>query len=246
MGAHNVLQQLFLDGTPYVVADPGDAGTLTADRQLSLFKITTAAAETRTLAQPTKPNIMCMVCLDATSGDLTLTVTGGYNQAATTSLTLDTAGDWVLFMSVEVGSSYYWRVISSEGVNVTRTDITATTATATTANVTNLQFAVTAVNATAGGSAIGNAAALSAGFNRVSGADNTAAVKLPVAAAGLVVLVKSAVNGKTLPVFPQVNSSIDAIAANSAITLGATATGAAAMFVATNATHWNCFPADVT
>lgn len=117
MGAHNVLQQLFLDGTPYTAADSGDAGTLTADRQLCLFKITTSTAETRTLAQPVKPNIMCMVCLDADGGDLTLTVTGGYNAEADTSLTFGDAGDWVLFISVEVGSSFYWRIVASGGVN---------------------------------------------------------------------------------------------------------------------------------
>lgn len=254
MSSHNTLHELFSDACPYVIADPGNAGTLTCDRQMAMFKLTSAAAETRTLAQPTKPGIMCAVVVDVYVGDITLTVTGGYNQAAATSLTLGTAGDWVLFYSVEVGTSYYWRVIASEGVNVTRTDITATTGTittlgATTADVTtltatSLKLAVTALNAT--GSVIGNAAALSAGLNVVALADNTTGVQLPVASTGLVVLVKSTAASKILKVYPQVNSAIDALGANNAYSTAAVATGAAVMFVAQNATTWRSMPGDVT
>jgi len=121
MSAHNVLFELFSDQCPYEVASATDAATLTVDRQCQTFSITTAAAETRTLSQPTKPDCVCKVVLDVDGGDLTLTVTGGYNQAADTSITFDTAGDWVLFHSIEVGTSYYWRVASSEGTTISST-----------------------------------------------------------------------------------------------------------------------------
>jgi len=120
MSSHNTLFELFEEHCPYVMMDPGDAGTLEPDRQLAIFKITTAAAETRTLAQPTKPGLICAVAMDVDGGDLTLTVTGGYNQAADTSITFGDAGDWVVFYSVEVGTSQYWRVLGSEGVEIGR------------------------------------------------------------------------------------------------------------------------------
>jgi len=96
---------------------------------------------------------------------------------------------------------------------------------------------VAAVTAT--GSTISDGAALSAGFNLVTGLDNTTCVQLPVAAAGRVVVVKAGTSGKTLPVFPQVNSSINAIAANGAITIAA---NSAAFFVAYNSTAWFTVP----
>ena len=67
-----------------------------------------------------------------------------------------------------------------------------------------------------GGTAIGNANALSEGFNLVTGADNTAAVILPASVAGKVVHVKSNTSGKILIVFPPVSSAINGASANAA------------------------------
>jgi hypothetical protein len=58
------------------------------------------------------------VVLDTDDGDLTLTVTGGYNADGDTSVTFADAGDFVLFHSIKVGTSYYWRAIAQEGTNV--------------------------------------------------------------------------------------------------------------------------------
>ncbi len=80
--------------------------------------ITTATAEARTMARPTKPGILCSVVLDTDAGDLTLTVTGGYNFDGDTSITFDDAGDMVVFMSVKTGTTYQWQVIAQEGTNV--------------------------------------------------------------------------------------------------------------------------------
>jgi hypothetical protein len=255
MSSHNILQALYSDGTPYDVKDPGDAGTLIVDRQFAQFKITTVSTETnaRTLAQPTKANIICNVTLDVDGGDLTLTVTGGYNADAATSITFADAGDFVTFISIEVGTSYYWRVLAQEGTNVAGEDLTvdqatvttlgATTATLTNATLGRMQVTQTAV--TAAGSAIGNAAALSYGMNIVGAADNSKGVILPVAVANAVVEIISTVNAKSLLIYPQVNSAISGLAPNAALTLGASNTGAAAnaqlnsvRLVATNATQW--------
>lgn len=102
------------------------------------------------------------------------------------------------------------------------------------------KWTITSLNAA--NSAINNAAALSAGFNLVGAADNTKAVILPVAAEGLVVIVKSTVASKTLPVFPQVNSAIDALGASNVFTMTASTSGASGAFIATNATQWYSIP----
>jgi len=133
MSAGNILYSLFM--ARYVRKDPGDAGTINANNvqaQFALFPLVSAAAETRTLAQPTKAGLVVTLVLDTDGGDITLTVTGGYNADADTSLTLGDAGDFVTFISVKVGSSYYWRVLAFEGVNVAGEDLTVDQLTATT------------------------------------------------------------------------------------------------------------------
>jgi hypothetical protein len=103
---------------PFLMVDPGASGTITVDRYGAVVPIVTAGAEARTLAQPTKAGIVCTIVIDTYVGACTLTVTGGYNADAATSITLGTAGDFVTFISIKVGASYYWRVLAQEGTNV--------------------------------------------------------------------------------------------------------------------------------
>jgi hypothetical protein len=244
---------------PFLINDPGSGGTITVDRWGAVCPVDTTGGGARTLAVPTKAGLSCMVVIDVLSGACTLTVTSGYNQADTTSITMGTAGDWVLFKSVKIGSNYRWRVVAQEGTNATVTDVTATTITATTANATSstittanvtnanlgrVQVTSTAVNA-AGGN-IATAGALSYGMNIVAGTDNSTGVILPVAVANGCVEILQTVNGKQLAVYPQVNSSIAGLTANVAFNTGVANTAAQAgttqnayfKFVATNATQW--------
>jgi hypothetical protein len=187
-----------------------------------------------------------LVEVDTYTSTCTLTVTGGYNQAADTDIIFGTAGDWVCFKSIKIGADYKWRIIAQEGTNATSTggdtitSQTITTLTTTTATINKMAFSTfTAV--AAANSAINNAAPLSYGFNVVSAADNTKAVILPVATAGMVVWVASPVANVSLPVFPQVSSSIGGAAANAVCTLAAGICGAGGIFVADNTTHWCVF-----
>lgn len=289
---------------PTRITDPGSGGTITVDRDGGVCPVVTAGSESRTLRQPTKEGIVGSVVLKTAGGALTLTVTGGYNADGDTSITLSDAGDFVRFMSIEYGGSYYWRVIASEGTNVaaedfaadkiTATNVNATTAIFTTANATSstvtnansttsiattlnatnstitnansttaiattmnattatitnatlgrYQITQTAVNAA--GSVIGNAANLSYGVNVVAGADNAKGVILPVAVANAVVEVFQTVNGQQLNVYPQVNSAIAGLGANTALNTGVANTAATAgtaqnvyyKFIATNTTQW--------
>lgn len=90
-----------------------------------------------------------------------------------------------------------------------------------------------------GGTAIGNANAVDVGFTLVTGADDTAAIKLPEAAAGKVCLVKNGVADKILKVFPAVNDTINAAAANAVYNQ---TNGAFRMYVAYNAVAWYTDP----
>lgn len=90
-----------------------------------------------------------------------------------------------------------------------------------------------------GGTAIGNANAVDVGFTLVTGADDTAAIKLPEAAAGKVCIVKNGVANKILKVFPAVNDTINAAAANAVYNQ---TNGAFRTYVAYNAVAWYTDP----
>ena len=112
----NLRHQLFR--APTTIADPGSAGTITIDRDGGVCSVVTAAAEARTLRRPTKAGINGTVVLHTDGGNLTLTVTGGYNSDGDTSITFGDAGDFVRFVSINVGGTYSWRVIAQEGTNI--------------------------------------------------------------------------------------------------------------------------------
>lgn len=138
----NVLHQMMQ--SPFACLDPGASGTIRPDRHMGVTPVITATAEARTLAQPTKAGLIHTVVLDTDGGDLTLTVTGGYNADGATSITFADAGDFVAFLSVKVGTSYYWRVLAQEGTNVAVEDIAVDQLA-----VTTLTIGSTAVTATA-------------------------------------------------------------------------------------------------
>lgn len=134
MSAHRVLYDMFK--APYAMADPGDAGTIIVTKQLAHVPVVTAgASETRILAVPTKPGIICTVEHKTDGGDFDLTVTSGYDQAANTAIAFADVGDYVTFMSHDVNGTYLWRVLDSEGTTLASVEealsgVTAGTATA--------------------------------------------------------------------------------------------------------------------
>ncbi len=121
MSAHRVLRDLFRAFESVgagIGNDPGNAGTITPSMWGQQFHITTAAAEIRTLARPDKAGILTTIVLDSDGGNLTLTVTGGYNSAGDTSIVFADAGDMVVFLSVKTGTTYQWTAIAQEGTNI--------------------------------------------------------------------------------------------------------------------------------
>lgn len=163
--AENCLHRMY--EAPFLMKDPGASGTIYPRKDRSMVPVVTTTAQARTLAQPYKAGLICTVVLDTDGGDLTLTVTGGYNADSATSITFGDAADFVTFISIKVGTSYYWRVLAQEGTNVAMEDITvdqltATTAGLTTATITTLNaetIAFAAETAEHGAGAIGTGAA---------------------------------------------------------------------------------------
>lgn len=110
MSAHNELQEIF-NGPPY--ADPGDGETISADRSPLYCPLTSAGAETRTVAAPTRGGVLMTLCGRVVAGNITITFTGGYDEAGDTTFTITAAGQFVQLVSVEEGAdTFRWRKVS--------------------------------------------------------------------------------------------------------------------------------------
>ena len=109
MSGHNISKQLYRAPE---ARDPGASGTITVDRSPHVVALVSAAAETRTLARPTKVGAQVFLWMKTDGGDITLTVTGGYNEDADTSFTFDDAGEFFAATAAYDGTDYYWRKTS--------------------------------------------------------------------------------------------------------------------------------------
>jgi hypothetical protein len=138
MSAHRLLRDMFLNGSPADLTDPGASGTIYVDRQFGRVALVSAAAETRTLPVPERAGISLLLYMKTDGGDITLTVTSGYNEAGSTSIVFSATGQYVLFMSVQEGSTYRWRVVNYDGVSGPGLSINGTAVTATAAELNTL------------------------------------------------------------------------------------------------------------
>jgi hypothetical protein len=147
MSAHSLLQDLCDASGAYPVIDPGASGSIDLKgRSLSVVEIVTAAAESRTLPAPTSVGQVVTLTLKTDGGDCTLTVTGGFNEAGDTTLTLDDPGQFFTFISVRTQTSntatpsYVWRVMSSHNVgNLVSTTDSVVSVTSSTLTVTEAE-----------------------------------------------------------------------------------------------------------
>lgn len=109
MTAHRVQADLHKAGNRLIVKDPGNAGTLNVRRSPAYVPLVSAAAETRTLARPTAMNDLLTLQMKTDGGDITLTVTGGFNEDGDTTFTFSDAGQFAMFVSCYDGTNYFWR-----------------------------------------------------------------------------------------------------------------------------------------
>lgn len=246
---------------PLLVKDPGDTGTITIDRWGSVVPMVSAAAETRTLAAPNVAGLACLLVVDTYVGAITVTVTGGYDLAANTSLVFGAAGHWAKLVSVKVGTSYLWKILQWEGVTgpTKVTDftkiqgITNGTAYANKAVVlgaskeiddiliTKLRIARTAV--TAVGSVWSLATnSLAAGLNVVTGGGTNLGLCLPTPEVGMEVIVKNASASTVIVYGDKATTSaiiINALATTTGISVADTKI---TTFICDNTTRWWTLP----
>lgn len=99
----------------HVIADPGNAGAIPVTKSGSVM-MTSAGAETRTLAIPTfKGQRLALVC-DTYVGDIVLTVAAPANQAGNNTLTFGAARDCCVLLAITIGGALKWQLIANNGV----------------------------------------------------------------------------------------------------------------------------------
>lgn len=113
MGAHNTAHKLF--NSAILMKDPGASGTIVVDRTPVTVQLISATAETRTLRRPSRAGLTAKIGFKTDGGDITLTVTGGYDEDGSTSITFNEAGQYAVFESFHDGSNGYWRMTAFEG-----------------------------------------------------------------------------------------------------------------------------------
>lgn len=97
------------------ITDPGNAGAIAVVAS-GHAHLTTAGAETRTLAAPTFLGQELTLSMDVDGGDCVVTVATGLDAYGSTTITFNDAGDWCALRAIQVGGALRWRVVRSEGV----------------------------------------------------------------------------------------------------------------------------------
>jgi len=96
------------------IADPGNAGAIPVTTN-GYCALTTAGAETRTLAIPTFTGQRLTITLDTDGGDAVVTVASAFNAAGNTVITLNDAGDSVDLVARTVGGTRAWLLVVNNG-----------------------------------------------------------------------------------------------------------------------------------
>lgn len=119
MSGHQLLQDLHkalrYHGN---LKDPGNGESILCDgRGLATMALVSAAAETRTLKDPTAAGQVLELFLLTDGGDITVTADTAYDEAGNTALVFNDAGDTVVLMAIRTGTdTFAWRVLTADGV----------------------------------------------------------------------------------------------------------------------------------
>lgn len=101
--------------TNWVIPDPGDAGEIPSNEP-GICNLISEGAETRTLPDPVSEYQPLLLAMETDGGDIVITVANAYDNAGSTTITFDDAGDYVALQSIKVGSDFRWRLVGSDGV----------------------------------------------------------------------------------------------------------------------------------
>lgn len=113
MSGHNAAYEMFQDDL--VLPDPGDAGTIVFDRYGQIVEMVSAAAETRTLANPSRLGILAFIRMKTSGGDITMTAAGTLNVAANNTAVFADVGDQLVLLSVSATTGYRWEILINTG-----------------------------------------------------------------------------------------------------------------------------------
>lgn len=109
MSGHN--QQREHSGCDWVVPDPGDAGPIPCG-QSGVCALTTAAAETRTLARPKYSGEQLILMCRTYVGDCVVTTTPAINELGNNTITFASAGESIFLYGVPLGAVLVWRALA--------------------------------------------------------------------------------------------------------------------------------------
>jgi hypothetical protein len=99
----------------FTIADPGDAGAIPVTTD-GVCALTSAGAETRTLAIPTFMGQRLSLVCDTYVGNIVVTSSQALNQAGNTIMTFGAVRDYIALEAITVGGALRWQVASNDGV----------------------------------------------------------------------------------------------------------------------------------
>lgn len=102
-----------------LIADPGNGGAIPVTHWDAFCALTSAGAETRTLAVPTMIGQKLRLWADTYVGDIVLTVAAAVNVANNNTLTFGAVSEFISLVGVSVGGSLVWQVEANDGVGLT-------------------------------------------------------------------------------------------------------------------------------
>lgn len=103
---------------PAAVTDPGDAGAIPVTTS-GVCAMTSAGAETRTLAAPTFLGQRLVLVADTYVGDIVVTAAAPVNVANNNTLTFGAVSEACELVGVTVGGALVWQIGWNDGVGLT-------------------------------------------------------------------------------------------------------------------------------
>lgn len=97
------------------IADPGNAGAIAVTAS-GVCALTSAGAETRTLAIPTFMGQEISLIADTYVGNIVVTSAQAINQAGNTIMTFGVVNDCITLKAMTIGGALRWRTIANDGV----------------------------------------------------------------------------------------------------------------------------------
>jgi hypothetical protein len=107
--SHRLRADLLRSGNRTITKDPGNAGTIRLRGSLAYCPLVSIAAETRTLPRPISVGQIATIEHKTDGGDITLTVTGGFNEDGDTTFTFSDGGQFAMFVGCFDGTNFFWR-----------------------------------------------------------------------------------------------------------------------------------------